>query len=234
MLLAWVEWSYCTRFGQVTLEVNPLGLARSRQEAEEKVEQPPVLPKSAEKKETLLTRKAFISGFTGFLHRCRPDLMGPLESDAPRPGPKSLSEFVDAAADAAAASRPPLPAPLEPPSGSLAGPPVTQPKATPGISAGAVLGPSTETKKAGSFMEMPLEKPPFATPAPPKLGQIGGPPTTAPPGPPKTAMLPAGAIPPKDTQMNTGEHLGSPEGIFAIFRMIYHYDALWVMGDLST
>ena len=183
------------------------------------MEQPPVLPKSGEKKETLLTRKAFMSGFTGFLQRCRPDLMGPLDSDAPRPGPRSLSEFVDAAADAAAASRPPLPAPLEPPSGSLAGPPVTQPKATPapGISAGAVLGPSAETKKAGSFMEMPLEKPPFATPAPPKLGQIGGPPTTAPPGPPKTAMLPAGAIPPKDAQMNTAGARGFTCGFFIDF-----------------
>eukprot|EP00438_Fugacium_kawagutii_P009147 Skav206188 [mRNA] locus=scaffold1844:129058:145941:- [translate_table: standard] len=209
----------------------------------EKVEQPlPSKPdvKPTERKEAMLTRKAFVSGFTGFLQRCRPDLLGPVDHGPP--APKSLSEFVDAAASA----RPPLPAPQQPPSGSLSGPPPgvatgslsgglpvgpatkgppTMPPETKNAgallgppetkNAGALLGPPETLKKTGSFMDIPLEKPPVTTPPPPKPQMMGtpqttapptaAPPTTAPPGPPKTAMLPAGAIPPKEAWTKLGD-----------------------------
>ena len=156
----------------------------------EKVEQPSAKAKPTEKKETLLTRKAFISGFTGFLQRCRPDLMSVPQPSLPS-APKSLSEFVDAAS-----SRPPMPPPQDPPSGSqslsglLLGP--SQPMK-------ASVEPPAEMKKQGSFAEIALGRPPSTSAAADSSSQTPKQPTPAGalPGPPapKTAMLPAGAIP---------------------------------------
>lgn len=207
-------------------------LPEPKEEAKDvKVEQP--VPKAndpkkpAEKRETILTRRAFASGFTGFLQRCRPDLLEAPESVGQVSQPKSLSALVEAATASQALSTlsPPLPPPQGPPQSGPAASSVAfapeakkllEPKAMPPDPVTQVLQPKTFAATS-----LPLGAiPPKATPAPavpavsavpPAKPPMASPPPATPPATPLTPAAPASPPAPlKAAALAKSPELASP------------------------
>ena len=134
-------------------------------EPEQKVEQPLVQPKpagppkkeSGDKRETALTRRAFVGGLASFLQRCRPDLMAAPAASSTSPAPEAPAAAPETGAALAASAATASTSSTAEAKGLLALGPAPAPLA---------LAPAGASSKATSSSEPPLPLPPPTNPPP--------------------------------------------------------------------